>query len=204
MLKVIGAGLSRTGTLSLNMALEQLGFRSLHFDLSRLSDVLDGSNEHPDFRRYDDVDAVTDLPTAFFWRELMEAYPDSKVILTLRNVDDWWVSIQEHFRFHYVPEESRIKHKLGKRFGIAAWQEGEYRVIRRFLRNNVYGSPRPTEFLYKKRYIEHNEHVMACVPRERLLVMDIAAGDGWAPLCAFLDKPVPDCPFPHGHKSGAG
>jgi hypothetical protein len=85
MLKVIGAGLSRTGTLSLCRALQTLGLSCLHFDQQRLNDVVEGRALNPNFRRYDDVDAVVDLPAALFYRELLQAYPESKVILTVRN-----------------------------------------------------------------------------------------------------------------------
>ena len=204
MLSVIGAGLSRTGTLSLHQALVTLGYESLHFDLKRLQDVLDGASAHPNFRRYDDVDAVTDLPTAFFYRELAEAYPDSKIILTIRDVDDWWQSLLGHFEFYYVAEESRIKHKIGRRLGIRSLQEDPYHVVRRHLRNMVYGSPTPKEFLYKKRFNDHNASVIATIPPDRLLVMDIAGGEGWSKLCAFLDRPFPNVPFPHAHKSELG
>src|SRR5206468_1738050 len=79
-MKILGVGLSRTGTMSLTLALRQLGFRAMHYDRVRLNDVLDGSNTKPDFRRYDDVDAVTDIPSAYFYRELLEAYPESRAI----------------------------------------------------------------------------------------------------------------------------
>jgi hypothetical protein len=199
MLKIIGAGLGRTGTMSLHHALEILGFRSIHFDETRLNDVVDGSNSRPDFRRYDDVDAVVDLPAAHFYRELMEAYPGCKVILTVRNEDNWWTSIHAHFKQYAVPEP-RLRNYLGARLGVKAWLESDYHRFRRNLRNIAYGSPAPREFLYKKRFREHNEQVVATVPPDRLLVMDIAAGDGWEKLCTFLDVPMRNEEFPHDHR----
>lgn len=181
-----------------------LGLRCIHFDESRLKDVLDGSNANPDFRRYDDVDAVVDLPTAYFYRELLQAYPGSKVILTVRNADDWWQSIKAHFEYYAVAAESRLKHRIGKRLGIDALKEGEYVVFRRNLRNFVYGACMPREFLYKKRYIEHNERVIATVPADRLLIMNITSGEGWEKLCTFLQVTVPDRPFPHAHRRQQG
>lgn len=203
MLKIIGAGLSRTGTNSLRNALEMLGFSCIHYDRTRLNDILDGSTPNPDFRRYDDVDAVADLPSAYFYRELMQAYPGSKVILTVREIDAWWKSISTHFTVHGVPETSSIRQKLSRRLGLSSWlwKEDEHDVFRRTLRLYVYGSTTPKEFLYKKKYADYNDQVVATVPPERLLIMDIAAGDGWDKLCPFLGAPVPDQAFPHTHKT---
>jgi hypothetical protein len=69
------------------------------------------------------------------------------------------------------------------------------------LRNYVYGSAQAQEYLYKKKYREHNERVLRTVPPERLLVMNVTAGDGWANLCPFLGLPIPAIPFPHENKT---
>lgn len=199
MLKFIGAGLSRTGTLSLSNALEILGFKSIHFDTKRLNDILDGSVQQPSFRRYDDVDAVVDLPAAYFYQELMEAYPGSKVILTIREIEAWWRSVDSHLNKYGVTEEKRIKHRLGERFGFRPWKELSYDSFRRTLRKQAFGSATPREFLYKKKYRQHNDLVLATVPPERLLVLNIAAGEGWEKLCPFVGVAVPDTPFPHAH-----
>jgi len=199
MLRVIGAGLSRTGTHSLSAALEVLGLKSIHFDTARLNDVLDGTNQSPDFRRYDDVDAVCDLPAAVFYQELLAAYPESKAVLTVRDVNDWYPSIRDHFRRHPITNETRLKFRLARRFGINhdAFRESDIDRFRRHLRHYVYGSTVPREFLFKKRYRDHNALVMATVPKDRLLVMNITAGDGWEKLCPFIGADIPDKPFPH-------
>jgi hypothetical protein len=199
MLRVIGAGLSRTGTHSLTSALELLGLKSIHFDTQRLNDVLDGSNQNPDFRRYDDVDAVCDLPAAVFYKELLAAYPESKVVLTVRDVNAWYPSIRDHFARHAITNETRLKFRLARRFGVKhdAFRESDIDSFRRHLRHYVYGSTVPREFLFKKRYRDHNALVIATVPRERLLVMDITEGDGWEKLCPFIGANIPDKPFPH-------
>jgi hypothetical protein len=206
MLKIIGAGLGRTGTLSLHLALQQLGYKSLHFDQERLNDVLDGSNAHPDFRRYDDVDAVLDLPAAYFFKELLDAYPAAQVVLTVRDTDAWWRSIERWFSVvRPVAPCPRLKHRLIEKFGLQRWLDGEPEgdEFRRKLRNCVYGSPRATEFLYKKKYEEHNRSVIAQIPSNRLLVMDVSAGDGWQKLCAFLGAPEPKTEFPHANRAAA-
>src|SRR5262245_49667382 len=97
-MRILGVGLSKTGTTSLHRALCRLGFKSLHFDDQRLNDVIVGTNDTPDFRRYDDLDAVLDIPAACFFEELMHAYPDCKCILTVRDENQWWRSIESHFK----------------------------------------------------------------------------------------------------------
>lgn len=187
-MKVLGVGLSKTGTLSLRTALQKLGLNALHYDTQRLNHVLDGSDSSPNFRIYDDVDAVTDLPAAAFYDELLQAYPKAKAVLTIRDVDAWWESIEKHFNWNFcIPAFNPFKR--------------QDRIFRASLRNYVYGSTRATEFLYKKRYLEHNARVQAQVPAHRLLVMDITAGDGWDELAPFLGLPVPAIPFPHENKA---
>jgi hypothetical protein len=182
-MKILGVGLSKTGTTSLHRAMIILGFSSFHYDTERLNDVLDGSNAKPDFRRYDDVDAVTDLPTAYFYDELLIAYPTCKCVLTIRNEDAWWESIRYHVNERY-PSKGRK----------------EQNQFRSKLLSYVYGSAEAHEFLWKKKYREHNERVLAEIPGDRLLVMDIAAGDGWEKLCPFLGVAIPAAPFPREHR----
>lgn len=182
MMRILGVGLSKTGTTSLHRAFGMLGLRSLHFDDKRLNDVIDGSNAHPDFRRYDDVDAVLDIPAACFFEELTAAYPQCKCILTVRDELGWWKSMATHTDRRPVasPEDNRFK-----------WH----------LRNFVYGSSAPIEFLYRKRYRQHNDRVIQTVPADRLLIMDITAGDGWEKLCPFLDMDPPSLDFPHQNRA---
>jgi hypothetical protein len=202
-MKILGVGLGRTGTMSLTLALRRLGFRAMHYDRVRLNDILDGSNAAPDFRRYDDVDAVLDVPSAYFYRELLDAYPEAKAILTVRDVDAWWKSIERHVNVHvpYLPPKvfgyDQRRRTLGSSPLDDAGADNHFKML---LLNCVYGSTIALEYLYKKKYLDHNESVVQDVPAERLLVMDITAGDGWEKLCAFLDLPAPDEPFPHEHR----
>jgi hypothetical protein len=207
-MKILGVGLSRTGTSSLQAALEILGFRCRHYDIKRLHDVLDGSNPCPDFRRYDDIDALVDLPTAYFYDELTVAYPDCKCILTIRNIDDWWRSISRHFNQHYklpLPEfiyfRARLKRHAMRLFSLHhADPIYDYNFFVTQLRNYVYGSSTPHEYLYRKKYTEHNERVVRKIPFDRLLIMDIPGGDGWEKLCPFLGVAIPPIRFPHENR----
>jgi hypothetical protein len=198
-MKVLGVGLGRTGSLSLHRAFQLLGFKSIHYDQVRLRDVLDGSNARPDFRRYDDVDAVTDVPTAYFYRELLEAYPECKAVLTVRDVDSWWESSIGHNDRDPVTEPSLWQ----RAFALISTAEAARVEKHRFktqLRNYIYGSAVPREFLYKRKYVEYNERVLAEIPPDRLLVMNIVGGDGWEKLCPFLGMSIPSEPFPHENR----
>lgn len=204
MLKIIGAGLGRTGTTSLHLALERLGYKSIHFDQERLNDVLDGSTAQPDFRRYDDVDAVTDVPTAYFYRELFAAYPDARVILTVRDINRWWKSTDMVFNYtHPVSAETPLRYQIADKFRLEKWigMESANDVFRRNLRTCIYGGPRAREYLYKRVYRRHNASVAAHIPSERLLIMDVESGDGWDKLCPFLGVAAPNTPFPHSNKT---
>jgi hypothetical protein len=198
-MKVLGVGLGRTGTLSLHRAFQLLGLKSLHYDQVRLRDVLDGSNPHPDFRRYDDVDAVTDIPTAYFYRELLEVYPECKAVLTVRDVDSWWESSIRHNDQDPVMESSLRRRAFALISGAEAARLERHR-FKTQVRNYVYGSAVPREFLYKRKYVEYNERVPADILPHRLLVMNIVAGDGWEKLCPFLGLPIPSEPFPYENR----
>jgi hypothetical protein len=198
-MKVLGVGLGRTGTLSLHRAFQLLGLKSLHYDQVRLRDIVDGSNSHPNFRRYDDVDAVTDIPTAYFYRELLETYPECKAVLTVRDVDSWWESSIRHNDQDPVAEPSL----WGRVFARISATEAARLERHRFktqLRNYVYGSAVPREFLYKRKFLEYNERVVADIAPDRLLLMNIVAGDGWDKLCPFLGVPIPAEPFPYENR----
>lgn len=188
-MKILGAGLSRTGTLSLATALEQLGFSTIHWVPERLRDVMMGTNDSPDFRRYDDVEAVTDLPAALFYRELLEAYPDAKCILTIRPEDDWLRSMKQHYEVA-VPDYLR-----GNKLMLE-----EARRTQEF----AYGSAQVVPWLYLKKFRDHNWAVQQAVPPERLLVVELGKNMNWASLCGFLGVPEPNTPFPRTNQSHGG
>lgn len=168
-MQLICAGLSRTGTHSLADALTLLGYKTLHWAPERLADVVSGQTQSPDFRRYDDVDAVLDIPAAYFFRELLDAYPQARCILTVREPVEWFESIKRHYAKIEQPDP--------------------------VLQTLVYGSTVPTQFLYIKKLQEHSRAVLRAIAPRKLLVMNVK--EGWRPLCQFLGKEMPDCPFPH-------
>lgn len=191
-MKVLGVGLSRTGTRSLQEALVALDFRSLHYR----ADLIEGLFTHGrfDFGAYEGFDAVTDLPAALFYREILQRFPACKAVLTIRDEDDWWRSFRALCQHHpSVHPRARLR--------LAASARVELPLDAR-VHMAAYGSFGDCEYLSRKRYREHNEQVVQHVPRERLLVMDITSGDGWELLCPFLGLPVPDVPFPHRNRHG--
>lgn len=177
-MKVLCVGYPRTGTRSLWMALTILGFNALHHDDERvpLFPPMDFN-----FRVYDDVDAATE---EIWWREVAEAYKSAKIILPVRDIESWWESVQ------FVVHENRCRTNPLE--------------IDRFdrIQNLLYGCASPVERLYKTRYAQHIAWVRewcSFYGRE-LLTFAPTAGDGWNPLCKFLDVDVPDISFPWENK----
>lgn len=189
-MRVIGAGLPRTGTWSLKYALERLlggpcyHMRVLHNRLDQVPiwrAAMDG--ESVDWSQiYDGYVAAVDWPTAAFWSELAEAYPDALILLSVReNADTWWRSATAtvlDVARHEPPE------------GFAEWHAMVDALLRRDLGPDWTG-----EAVAKAGYERHVERVRASAPADRLL--EWRAEDGWAPLCEALGVPVPDEPFPH-------
>ena len=171
MLKILGVGLSRTGTRSLAEALRILGYNTLHWAPERLRDTVDGNTAKPEVRKYDDVDAVVDIPAAYFWRELDREYPGLKFILTVRERDSWLESVAKHYA------------RIGP--------------VDPNLQAMVYGSTKVIPWLYWRHYVTHTGTLMKTFGPDRLLVMDILQDPSWQRLCWFLNKPIPDVPFPH-------
>jgi hypothetical protein len=182
-MKILGVGLSRTGTLSLCEALKILGFNSIHWEPERLRDIIMGENNNPSFRRYDDVDAVTDLPASIFYKEIKKAYPECKFILTIRDENSWYRSIEYHYNI-CVP--------INMKNDPTSLTEAKK------TQNYIYGSSDPTEFLYKKKFREHNESIIKQYPNT--LVMNIENDANWETLCGYLKMPIPNIPFPHKNK----
>jgi len=187
-LKVIGSGLGRTGTMSLKLALEQLGFGPCHHMIEVFMKpervplwVAAGAGE-PDWDAiFEGYQAVVDYPGAMFWRELVDYYPDAKVLHSVRDPDRWFESTQETIFSPRSPAMTPPEHM---------------KAFFDMLHGNVGGDggdihDRDTMIAYFKR---HNAEVEKTIPRERLLVFE--ARQGWEPLCKFLGVPVPDAPFP--------
>lgn len=192
MLEVIGAGFGRTGTLSLKVALERLGFGPCHHMLA-LFENPDGIRLWRKAARGESVDwdevyrgyrSTVDWPGARFWCELAEHYPAAKVILSTRDPERWYDSALGTIHRAAMDDSPPASPVLAEMRAMArevVWDglfEGRFTDRDHSLRI----------------FNEHIEAVRGRLPANRLLVFEVA--QGWEPLCEFLGKPVPDEPFP--------
>ncbi len=191
-LQVIGAGLGRTGTMSLKLALEHLGFGPCYHMAEVLVQArrniplwLDVIHGKPDWDAvFAGFAASSDYPACTYWRELAEYYPEAKVILTLRDADGWFDSV------------SRTIFAEG---GPSSAVEGP---MAEFMHGAVIGdfADRIQDRDFMTAYFERrNAEIIAAVPPERLLVHH--PGDGWETVCRFLGVPVPAEPYPRVNTS---
>jgi Sulfotransferase domain len=191
-LQVVGAGLGRTGTHSLKIALEQL----LGAPCYHMLEVI----EHQEFVPYwqDAIDgkpvdwekvmngyvAAVDWPVAAFWRELADANPDAIVLLSTRSsADAWWKSANETI------------FEITRRGAPPDPALAQMAKMPRDMLTKKFTPNWSNEADAKRAYEAHNEHVRATVAPNRLV--DWQPGDGWKPICDALAVPVPDAPFPH-------
>lgn len=194
MLRLIGVGYPRTGTMSLKFALEQLGYGPCYHMIEvfdRPNDVAfwqtalavngDGSDWNEVFESYS---STADCPACHFWRSLQPYYPTAKYILTIRDSESWYKSCQATI-YEAMTHPERSPDETHKRVQVMAKQL--------ILDEMFEGQFEDRDFAIRK-YEEHNREIRATIPAADLLVLDIA--DGWAPLCRFLNVEVPNTPFP--------
>lgn len=199
-LKVIGAGFGRTGTRSLKTALEELGYvRCYHMvevmknpsHLRRWTDIMQGGKADWEtlFQGYQ---AAMDWPVAAYYKDLMNVYPDAKVILTVRDPESWYRSIMNTLYqagrgfFGHVSRVIPSVHQFLNAMEKTIWQG--------VFHNRLEDKAHAVEV-----FKNHIEEVKRVVPKERLLIFE--ARHGWEPLCSFLNVPVPvDKPYPHKNK----
>ncbi len=202
-IKVIGAGLPRTGTLTQKLALEQLGFSPCYHWVNVLADLnqVDVWNRALDGEAvWDEVfagqAATVDWPGGYFWRELMEAYPDAKVLLSVRDGEKWERSFRE--TIVGLSHGEALMRLLASARGKVDPQWARYLELVDRMFWGPQGSfsegwAEPAQLIEQME--RHNEEVKRGVPADRLLVWEV--GEGWEPLCEFLGVPVPDGPLPH-------
>ncbi len=189
MLKAISAGFGRTGTMSLKLALEQIGFGPCHHMIEVIgngekqvplwNDALAGK---PDFDAiYQGYHSAVDWPSAAFWQELADYYPDAKIILSSRSAESWYASISETILATvWAPETWPPQ--------ATEW----FRMVSKVLERS-FGAAKTKDELIAV-FNAHEAAVKAAIPADRLLVH--SAKDGWEPLCAFLGVPVPEGDYP--------
>ena len=206
-IRVIGAGLGRTGTMSFKMMLAQLGYAPYHMDtnthvplwaaLGRASssDLQDKATERVvDAIVRDGFNATTDFPACLVFEYLMVRFPDAKVVLTVRKSGRKWAkSVQRTI--------GRLQ-KLAMKRPLSLFADG---LLRNHIDMNhwIWTSPAlkirmneetgamPFDDLAMA-HDEWKQHVIDTVPADRLLIR--YPQDGWLPLCSFLNVPEKECP----------
>lgn len=184
-LKVIGAGFGRTGTDSMREALTILGFGPcLHmFEIIGNESLKQAwrARARDENISWDELckgyNSALDWPAAYYWRELMEAYPQAKVILTYRSAESWHASFEKTILPH-----------------ISAASDPETLGVR-IMRNKVFGGNPDDKAHAIAVYDANVREVKATVSKDRLLIHEL--GDGWESLCAFLGVPVPQQDYPN-------
>ena len=202
-LTIIGAGFGRTGTLSTQFALNELGFPCYH-----MKEVMKKVNKnHLDFwvevskapkgsqhnwnEVFSNYSATVDYPSSCVWQELAEAYPNAKIILTLhpKGPEAWYKSTIDTIYALEIMWESKVfsfiipvMKKMSNMISNLIWN--------RFLKGTMDNKEEAI-----KRYNEHIEEVKSHIPPDRLLIFSV--DQGWKPLCEFLGKEVPKIDFPN-------
>ena len=204
-LEVIGAGTGRTGTTSLKLALEQLGFSRCYHMVELL--------EHPEDVAYWEranrgkpVDwdalfagyrATVDYPGYVHYKALMQRYPEAKVILSVRDPEAWYESALATI-YRAGPGLAQ-KLKMGLLLPFSPKLRKLLRVFKmvgQLWAGRFEGRFEDKAFAVAK-FREHNEEVKRTVPADRLLIYEVR--EGWEPLCEFLGVPVPNTPFPRSN-----
>ena len=196
-LAVIGSGFGRTGTASLKLALEMLGFGPCH----HMEEVMSHPEQVSHWEAiaagkpvvWDDVfrgyRSQVDWPGAHVWRELAAAYPGAKVIHTERAEDAWWKSFSatlgKLMSYKDLPLPPHVA-RMFEAMDIA-------------IRQQTFGCEVTDREGVLAAYRRHREHVRAGISPERLLMFDVA--EGWEPLCSHLNVSLPDAPFPHANST---
>jgi Sulfotransferase domain len=206
--KLIGAGLPRTATLSQRAALEILGLTPCHHmqnvfaDMTTAplwADALDGKISAAEL--LDGYQAMVDWPGSYYYRELMEAFPDAKVLLSVRDGDAWAKSMQETI-WSLFYGDTLVRHLSDAQAFVDPIWKGYTEMMKEMWRRTGLMNEEDTTLEYMSAAMErYNEEVKRTVPAERLLVWN--PKDGWEPLCTFLELPVPDVPLPHVNETDA-
>lgn len=190
-LRVVGAGVGRTGTHSLKVALEQL----LGGPCYHMVEVFAHPEHVPAWHAamedrpvdwngvFDGYVATVDWPGGGVWEQIYAAYPDATVLLSTRDsADTWWKSASNTIFLGMGGQD-------GMRLpGSEEWYAMAHAMMRRFTPDWLEEGPA------KAAYDAHNAHVRATVPKDKLI--EWQPTDGWGPLCEGLGVPTPDEPFP--------
>jgi len=206
-LKVIGVGFGRTGTHSLKLALEILGFHKCYHMEELVMHHPEKVHYWEDAREgkkvnwtelFEGYQAAVDFPVNMRYKELMKYYPDAKFILTTRDPESWYKSFGDTIVRQARPSVGKILSGVvrmiyDRKFRL---QMKVFRFAGAYLKTMF-----PNGFDDKPaaiaRFNSWNSEVRQTIPRDQLL--EFHPKDGWGPLCSFLGVEVPDVPFPQSN-----
>ncbi|KAH7321822.1 P-loop containing nucleoside triphosphate hydrolase protein [Rhexocercosporidium sp. MPI-PUGE-AT-0058] len=208
-MQVLCLGLSRTSTMSLWVALKKLGYNTYHFmEVGEPDNIKDqhllcwrealeakvlGKGKPYGREEFDKVlgrySAVTDAPNACFADELLEIYPNAKVILSVRDPDKWVASMEtSYYRilgwapFTALAFFDKI---IGTERAVCLL------ILQQWTNGHIYNREK-----LREGFIRHNQHIRDIVPKGNLFEFQLEEIGGWGPLCEFLGKDIPDEPYP--------
>ncbi len=206
-MKIIGAGFGRTGTTSLQLAIERLGFgKCYHMEelLRNPEGVIFWKNAFQEkkvdwAKLFEKYQSIVDFPGALYYKELAGYYPQSKIILTIRDPEEWYQSVYSTI-FSFDPGYA-IKLRMVLMMPFSATARNLFQVI---MLNDKSTWKKYFEGNFKdknyaiQRFNDHIEDVKKSIPKERLLIFE--SKDGWEPLCDFLNVEIPSEPYPNSNK----
>jgi len=204
-LRVIGAGIGRTGTTSLKLALEELGLGDCYHmeelfqrpaDARVWLDAADGKPVEWD-ALFQGFQSAVDLPAFVFYEDLMAHYQDAQVILTLRDPESWHQSASKTIFRAQSRSLTALLYVLSL-FSRRARQARAVLPVARLVGIERFFGGDISKGNAIRVFEEHNARVQRTVPPERLLVYEVS--EGWGPLCEFLGVPQPNAPFPHANR----
>ncbi|PFH59214.1 hypothetical protein XA68_12645 [Ophiocordyceps unilateralis] len=216
-LQVLALGLPRSGTYSMASALSQLGlnkpFHGIDIGMNKKAwaiidqacdasfPVLDSYNGRPFTRAqwdelFKDSEAVTDVG-ALFAPQLIEAYPEARVILVIRDFDSWLRSMEMLFDLIWNPLSTIMSYVVDPLLGITVGITVRKLLLGFFEARDVGEARRNASRIFER----HHQQIRKMVPPQQLL--EYRMGQGWEPICDFLGKPVPETPFPRSNDSEA-
>lgn len=192
-MRLVVAGLGRTGTQSLVVALEQLGLRTvslrdLFSETEQLSALIAAARGEAPFDDaiLEGADASVGWPLCWLYAEQLQRWPEARCLLNVRDADAWFDSVSRAWRVLGPLRRLRLNARLRTLDALLSLLEERM------------GGPldRPR---WTAGYRAHVEEVRRSVPPDRLQIYELGAG--WAPICELLDLPIPDAPFPRGNSS---
>lgn len=207
-MKIIGAGLPRTATLTQKIALEMLGYAPCYHmvdvlgDLSRVAQWTAAFEGGTDWTQiFAGYQASVDWPGSFFYQELIDVYPQAKVLLSVRPAADWARSMTQTI-WDVLYGDNLVHDLSSARSRVeSGWRDYMELMTAMWEKSGLLpaAAGEPDQAELAKAFDRYNDEVRQTVPSDRLLVWSPA--DGWQPLCEFLDVPVPQAPLPRVNDS---